>query len=222
MTKRPDRAYSCPFIHGLLKVSRVFGGKQDIGANITKLFDGATDRKSPAASLKALYGYASNTPRHQQVPLDRCVSSSRSALGTAVNPSYPRPWANRITRWRANLGSLGKIGHRSETGARVIGEQRARGSPLCRSQFVQSPVDCLGNRSVCSRRSLLRRSLPRRSTTRVHGLRPGTSSRMDTSMSAKSTTVIDSSGNSSQPSSISPDEENTTAPSIPRRHRIRK
>jgi hypothetical protein len=81
-------------------------------------------------------------------PFDRCVSSSRSALGTAVNPSYPRPWANRITRWRANPGSLGKTGHRSETGARVIGEQRARGS-----QFVQSPVDCLGNR-VCSRRSL--------------------------------------------------------------------
>ena len=150
-------------------------------------------------------------------PFDRCVSSSRSALGTAVNPSYPRPWANRITRWRANPGSLGKIGHRSETGARVIGEQRARGS-----QFVQSPVDCLGNRSVCSRRSLLRRSLPRRSTTRVHGLHPGTSSRMDTSMSAKSTTVIDSSGNSSQPSSSSPDEENTTAPPTPRRHRIRK
>ncbi len=155
-------------------------------------------------------------------PFDRCVSSSRSALGTAVNPSYPRPWANRITRWRANPGSLGKIGHRSETGARVIGEQRARGSPLCRSQFVQSPVDCLGNRSVCSRRSLLRRSLPRRSTTRVHGLHPGTSSRMDTSMSAKSTTVIDSSGNSSQPSWSSPDEENTTAPPTPRRHRIRK
>jgi hypothetical protein len=43
-------------------VSRVLGGKQDFGANITKLFDGATDRKSPAASLKALYGYASNTP----------------------------------------------------------------------------------------------------------------------------------------------------------------
>ena len=139
-----------------------------------------------------------------------------------MNPSYPRPWANRITRWRANLGSLGKIGHRSETGARVIGEQRARGSPLCRSQFVRSPVDCLGNRSVCSRRSLLRRSLPRRSTTRVHGLGPGTSSRMDTSMSAKSTTVIDSSGNSSQPSWSSPDEENTTAPPTPRRHRIRK
>ena len=150
-------------------------------------------------------------------PFDRCVSSSRSALGTAVNPSYPRPWANRITRWRANLGSLGKIGHRSETGARVIGEQRARGSPLCRSQFVQSPVDGLRNRSVCSRRSL-----PRRSTTRVHGLGPVTSSRMDTSMSAKSTTVIDSSGNSSQPSSSSPDEENTTAPPTPRRHRIRK
>jgi hypothetical protein len=136
--------------------------------------------------------------------------------------SETRPWANRITRWRANPGSLGKIGHRSETGARVIGEQRARGSPLCRSQFVQSPVDCLGNRSVCSRRSLLRRSLPRRSTTRVHGLHPGTSSRVDTSMSAKSTTVIDSSGNSSQPSSSSPDEENTTAPPTPRRHRIRK
>ena len=145
-------------------------------------------------------------------PFDLRVNSSRRALGTAVNPSYPRPWANRITRWRANLGSLGKIGHRSETGARVIGEQRARGSPLCRSQFVQSPVDCLGNRSVCSRRSLLRRSLPRRSTTRVHGLGPGTSSRMDTSMSAKSTTAIDSSGNSSQPSWSSPDEENTTAP----------
>lgn len=152
----------------------------------------------------------------------RCVSSPRSALGTAVNPSYPRPSANRITRWRANPGSLGKTGHRSETGARVIGEQRARGSPLCRSQFVQSPVDCLGNRSVCSRRSLPRRSLPRRSTTRFHGLGPGTSSRMDTSMSAKSTTVIDSSGNSSQPSSSSPDDENTTAPPTPRRHRIRK
>jgi hypothetical protein len=40
----------------------VLGGK-DLGANITKLFDGATDRgNSPAASLKALYGYASNTP----------------------------------------------------------------------------------------------------------------------------------------------------------------
>jgi hypothetical protein len=137
-------------LHGLLKVSRVLGGKQDFGANITKLFDGATDRKSPAASLKALYGYASNTPgarngrytdpmlegqvgnlpgtSKQQAqnsirarcpsghvpaaPSTRCVSSSRSALGTAVNPSYPRPWANRITRWRANLGSLGKIGHR--------------------------------------------------------------------------------------------------------------
>jgi len=36
-------------LHGLLKVSRVLGGKQDFGANITKLFDGATDRKSPAA-----------------------------------------------------------------------------------------------------------------------------------------------------------------------------
>jgi hypothetical protein len=35
-------------------------------------------------------------------------------------------------------------------------EQRARDSPLCRSQFVQSLVDGLGNRSVCSRRSLLR------------------------------------------------------------------
>ena len=42
-------------------VARV-GRKKDLGANITKLFDGATDRKSPAASLKALYGYASNTP----------------------------------------------------------------------------------------------------------------------------------------------------------------
>ena len=52
----------CVSLHGLLKVSRVLGGKQDFGANITKLFDGATDRKSPAASLKALYGYASNTP----------------------------------------------------------------------------------------------------------------------------------------------------------------
>ena len=208
-------------LHGLLKVSRVLGGKQDFGANITKLFDGATDRKSPAASLKALYGYASNTPGTSG-PFDRLRQLLPQRAWTAVNPSYPRPWANRITRWRANPGSLGKIGHRSETGARVIGEQRARGSPLCRSQFVQSPVDCLGNRSVCSRRSLLRRSLPRRSTTRVHGLRPGTSSRMDTSMSAKSTTVIDSSGNSSQPSSSSPDEENTTAPPTPRRHRIRK
>ena len=33
---------------------------------------------------------------------------------------------------------------------------RARDSPLCRSQFVQSLVHGLGNRSVCSRRSLLR------------------------------------------------------------------
>ncbi len=127
----------------------MLGGKQDFGANITKLFDGATDRKSPAASLKALFGYASNTPgarngrytdpmlegqvgnlpgtSKQQLrirsvldvpadtpsgPFDRCVSSSRNALGTALNPSYPRPWANRITRWRANPGSLGKIGHR--------------------------------------------------------------------------------------------------------------
>lgn len=49
-------------LHGLLKVSRVLGGKKDLGAHITKLFDGAPDRKSPAASLKALYGYASNTP----------------------------------------------------------------------------------------------------------------------------------------------------------------
>ena len=52
----------CVRLQGLLKVSRVLGGKKDLGANITKLFDGATDRKSPAASLKALYGYASNTP----------------------------------------------------------------------------------------------------------------------------------------------------------------
>ena len=114
----------------------MLGGKKDLGGNITKLFDEATDRKSPAASLKALYGYASNTPGARngrytdpmlegqvgnlpgtskqqlrirsvldvpadtsQRPFDRCVSSSRSALGTAVNPSYPRPWANRITRW---------------------------------------------------------------------------------------------------------------------------
>jgi hypothetical protein len=49
-------------LHGLLKVSRVLGGKKDLGGNIAKLFDEATDRKSPAASLKALYGYASNTP----------------------------------------------------------------------------------------------------------------------------------------------------------------
>ena len=40
----------------------VLGGK-DLGANITKLFDGGNrPGKSPAASLKALYGYASNTP----------------------------------------------------------------------------------------------------------------------------------------------------------------
>lgn len=149
-------------------------------------------------------------------PFDLCVSSSRSALGTAVNPSYPRPDGGLTPARSARSATV------DETGARVIGEQRARGSPLCRSQFVRSPVDCLGNRSVCSRRSLLRRSLPRRSTTRVHGLGPGTSSRMDTSMSAKSTTVIDSSGNSSQPSWSSPDEENTTAPPTPRRHRIRK
>ncbi len=148
-------------------------------------------------------------------PFDRCVSSSRSALGTAVNPSYPRPWANRITRWRANPGSLGKIGHRSETGARVIGEQRARGA-------IRSVAGRLSRQPCLQPAESFRRSLPRRSTTRVHGLHPGTSSRMDTSMSAKSTTVIDSSGNSSQPSSSSPDEENTTAPPTPRRHRIRK
>ena len=35
----------CVSLHGLLKVSRVLGGKQDFGANITKLFDGATDRE---------------------------------------------------------------------------------------------------------------------------------------------------------------------------------
>ena len=60
-TSRPRKG-RCVRLQGLLKVSRVLGGKKDLGANITKLFDGATDRKSPAASLKALYGYASNTP----------------------------------------------------------------------------------------------------------------------------------------------------------------
>jgi len=33
---------------------------------------------------------------------DEALPDSRSALGTAVNPSYPRPRAHRITRWRAN------------------------------------------------------------------------------------------------------------------------
>jgi hypothetical protein len=55
-----------------LKVSRVLRGKKDLGANITKLFDGATDRKSPAASLKALYGYASNTPGARAATQIRC------------------------------------------------------------------------------------------------------------------------------------------------------
>ena len=68
----------CVSLHGLLKVSRVLGGKQDFGANITKLFDGATDRKSPAASLKALYGYASNTPgaRNGRVPAAPSTAAS--------------------------------------------------------------------------------------------------------------------------------------------------
>ena len=59
-------------LHGLLKVSRVLGGKKDLGGNITKLFDEATDRKSPAASLKALYGYASNTPGARADTQIRC------------------------------------------------------------------------------------------------------------------------------------------------------
>ena len=59
-------------LHGLLKVSRVLGGKKDLGGNITKLFDEATDRKSPAASLKALYGYASNTPGARAATQIRC------------------------------------------------------------------------------------------------------------------------------------------------------
>ena len=29
-------------LHGLLKVSRVLGGKKGLGANITKLFDGSS------------------------------------------------------------------------------------------------------------------------------------------------------------------------------------
>jgi len=102
---------------------------------------------------------------------------------------------------------------RSETGARVIDEQRARDSPLCVSRLVQSVVGGLGNRSVCTGGVFFDLS---------SWPHPGTSSRTDTSMSAKSTIVIDSSGNSAQPSSISPDDENTTAPSTPLRHRIRK
>jgi hypothetical protein len=38
------------------------GGKKDFGANITKLFDGATLGKSLTTSLKALYGYARTRP----------------------------------------------------------------------------------------------------------------------------------------------------------------
>jgi hypothetical protein len=71
-------------LHGLLKVSRVLGGKKDLGANITKLFDGATDRKSPAASLKALYGYASNTPGARAATQIRCSrAKSENLPGTS-------------------------------------------------------------------------------------------------------------------------------------------
>ncbi len=69
----------------------------------------------PSATLKALYGDASTSPAPAAAP---STAAPAASLGTAVNPSYPQPWANRITRWRANPGSLGKIGHRSETGAR--------------------------------------------------------------------------------------------------------
>ena len=59
--------------------------------------------------------------------------------------------------WRANPGLVRErsaIVLRPALG--VIGERRARDSPLCRSQFVQSLVGRPGNRSVRSRRSLLR------------------------------------------------------------------
>ena len=41
-------------LQGLLKVSRVLGGKKDLGANITKLFDGATDRKKPGRIVESV------------------------------------------------------------------------------------------------------------------------------------------------------------------------
>ena len=43
-------------------VARVLGGRKDLGANIRSCSMGQPTGKSPAASLKALYGYASNTP----------------------------------------------------------------------------------------------------------------------------------------------------------------
>ena len=44
----------CVRLQGLLKVSRVLGGKKDFGANITKLFDGATDRKKPGRIVESV------------------------------------------------------------------------------------------------------------------------------------------------------------------------
>ena len=44
----------CVRLQGLLKVSRVLGGKKDLGANITKLFDGATDRKKPGRIVESV------------------------------------------------------------------------------------------------------------------------------------------------------------------------
>jgi hypothetical protein len=140
----------CVRLQALLTVSRgCWAERRTSAPTYDAVRWGNRPGKSPAASLKALYRYASNAPGARngrytdpmlegQVgnclarrssssefdpcsmsqrtrpsdPFDRCVSSSRSARGTAVNPSYPRPWANRITRWRANPGSLGKIGHR--------------------------------------------------------------------------------------------------------------
>ena len=42
-----DHERQCVRLQGLLKVSRGWGGKNYLGANITKLFDGATDREKP-------------------------------------------------------------------------------------------------------------------------------------------------------------------------------
>ena len=44
----------CVRLQGLLKVSCVLGGKQDFGANITKLFDGATDREKPGRIVESV------------------------------------------------------------------------------------------------------------------------------------------------------------------------
>lgn len=50
-------------VGALEAVARVLAGEKELGRNIDKLFDGALPwEKSLSASIKALYGYASNTP----------------------------------------------------------------------------------------------------------------------------------------------------------------